>query len=411
MSMQLQHTRPISRPARPLDGMRVLELGQLLAGPFAGSVLGYFGAEVIKIESPGKGDPIRAWRRLDDTGTSFWWHSLGRNKKSVTLNLHTATGRQLARQLADRVDVLIENFRPGTMEQWGLGPEELKATNAGLIYTRISGYGQTGPYATRPGFASVCEGVGGFRYLNGFPGGPPVRPNLSMGDTLAGLHAVLGVLLAYIQRHKPASQQGQVVDVAIYEAVFNLLEAVVPEYDGAGVVREPSGSTLTGIVPTNTYLCRDGKYVIIGGNGDSIFRRLMRAAGRADMAEDARLADNAGRVTHEAEIDAAISAWTSSLDAAEVLQQLEAAAVPAGPIYSVVDMMRDPHFQARGLFEAVEVDGKGLKIPAIVPQLQATPGRTDWPGPSVGAHNQEVLGGWLGLSESELETLRRDGVI
>jgi crotonobetainyl-CoA:carnitine CoA-transferase CaiB-like acyl-CoA transferase len=238
-----------------------------------------------------------------------------------------------------------------------------------------------------------------------------VRPNLSIGDTLAGLHAVLGILLAYIQRQKPTSQRGQVVDVAIYEAVFNLLEAVVPEYDGAGVVREPSGSTLTGIVPTNTYVCRDGKYVIIGGNGDSIFRRLMRAAGRPDMAEDARLANNAGRVTHEAEIDAAISAWTSSLDAAEVLQQLEAATVPAGPIYSVVDIMRDPHFQARGLFETVEVDGKGLKIPAIMPQLQATPGRTDWPGPGVGAHNQEVLGGWLGLSASELEALHQDGVI
>jgi crotonobetainyl-CoA:carnitine CoA-transferase CaiB-like acyl-CoA transferase len=297
------------------------------------------------------------------------------------------------------------------MEQWGLGPEALKSTNAGLIYARISGYGQTGPYAARPGFASVCEGVGGFRYLNGFPGGPPVRPNLSIGDTLAGLHAVLGILLAYMQRQKPASQQGQVVDVAIYEAVFNLLEAVVPEYDGAGVVREPSGSTLTGIVPTNTYLCRDGKYVIIGGNGDSIFRRLMRAAGRPDMAEDARLADNAGRVMHEAEIDAAISAWTSSLAAAEVLQQLEAATVPAGHIYSVVDMMGDPHFQARGLFESVEIAGKTLKIPAMMPQLQATPGRTDWPGPGVGAHNQEVLGGWLGLPESELAALRRDGVI
>jgi crotonobetainyl-CoA:carnitine CoA-transferase CaiB-like acyl-CoA transferase len=320
-------------------------------------------------------------------------------------------GRQLARQLADRVDVLIENFRPGTMEKWGLGPDALKQTNPGLIYARISGYGQTGPYAMRPGFASVCEGLGGFRHLNGFPGMPPVRPNLSMGDRLAGLHAVLGILLAYIHRNPPASGQGQVVDVAIYEAVFNLLEAVVPEYDGAGVIRQPSGSTLTGIVPTNTYRCRDGKYVIIGGNGDSIFRRLMRVAGRPDMAEDPRLANNQGRVAHEQEIDAAIAAWTASLDAPQVLQQLEEAAVPAGPIYSVADMMQDAHFHARGLFEQVEVDGKPLTIPAIPPRLSATPGGTTWPGPGVGAHNQAILGGLLGLSAAELDALRNEGVI
>jgi len=401
---------PHTIPARPLDGVRVLEVGQLIAGPFAGCILAYFGAEVIKIEPPDKGDPLRVWRILD-RGTSLWWRSLGRNKKCITLNLYTEKGRQLARQLADQVDILIENFRPGTLEKWGLGPEEVKQTNPGLIYARISGYGQTGPYASRPGFASVCEGIGGLRYINGFPGEPPVRPNLSLGDTLAGLHAVLGILLAYIQRHKSAQGAGQVVDVAIYEAVFNVLEAVVPEYDGAGVVREPSGSTLTGIVPTNTYGCRDGKYVIIGGNGDSIFQRLMRAAGRPDMASDPRLADNAGRVAHEQEIDAAIAAWTASLDAVEVLSQLEAASVPAGPIYSVVDMMRDPHFHARGLFQDVEIDGKPLKIPALIPQLSATPGGTDWPGPAVGAHNREILGGMLGLSEAELETLHREGII
>lgn len=395
---------------RPLAGMRVLELGQLVAGPFASSILAYFGAEVIKVEAPGKGDPLRVWRVLD-RGTSLWWRSLGRNKKCITLNLHTDKGRMLARQLADRSDVVIENFRPGTMEQWGLGPDDLKRTNPGLIYTRISGYGQTGPYATRPGFASVCEGIGGFRYLNGFPDGPPVRPNLSMGDTLAGLHAVLGILLAYMHRHRSTPAQGQVVDVAIYESVFNLLEAVVPEYDGAGVIRQPSGSTLTGIVPTNTYLCGDGKYVIIGGNGDSIFRRLMQTAGRPDMAEDPRFADNTGRVAHEAEIDAAISAWTASLHAAEVLQRLEMAAVPAGPIYSVADMMRDPHFQARGLFEAVEVNGKPLHIPALMPRLSVTPGGTDWPGPAIGSHNHEVLSGLLGLSTAELAALQREGII
>ena len=275
-------------PARPLDGVRVLELGQLIAGPLAGCILAYFGAEVIKIEPPEKGDPLRVWRILEQ-GTSLWWRSLGRNKKCITLNLYTEKGRHIARQLVDRVDILVENFRPGTLEKWGLGPEELKQTNPGLIYARISGYGQTGHYASRPGFASVCEGIGGFRYINGFPGAPPVRPNLSLGDTLAGLHAVLGILLAYIQRRKPGQGVGQVVDVAIYEAVFNMLEAVVPEYDGAGVVREPSGSTLTGIVPTNTYRCRDGKYVIIGGNGDSIFQRLMRTAGRPEMATDPRV--------------------------------------------------------------------------------------------------------------------------
>ncbi len=401
---------PTTIPARPLEGVRVLELGQLIAGPFAGCILAYFGAEVIKIEPPEKGDPLRVWRILEH-GTSLWWRSLGRNKKCITLNLYTEKGRHIARQLADRVDILVENFRPGTLEKWGLGPEELKQTNPGLIYARISGYGQTGPYASRPGFASVCEGIGGFRYINGFPGAPPVRPNLSLGDTLAGLHAVLGILLAYIQRHKPVQGVGQVVDVAIYEAVFNMLEAVVPEYDGAGVVREPSGSTLTGIVPTNTYRCRDGKYVIIGGNGDSIFQRLMRTASRPEMATDPRLADNAGRVVHEAEIDAAIAAWTASLDATEVLQQLEAAAVPAGPIYSVVDMMQDPHFHARGLFQEVEIDSKPLKIPAIPPFLSATPGGTTWPGPAVGAHNREILGGMLGLSDAALEALQREGVI
>jgi crotonobetainyl-CoA:carnitine CoA-transferase CaiB-like acyl-CoA transferase len=390
--------------------MRVLELGQLVAGPFAGSILGYFGATVIKVEPPDTGDPLRNWRILSQ-GTSLWWRSLGRNKQCITLNLHAEKGRTIARQLADRADVLIENFRPGTMEKWGLGPEDLKTTNPGLIYARISGYGQTGPYASRPGFASVCEGIGGFRYINGFPDGPPVRPNLSMGDTLAGLHAVLGILLAYIQRQKPASGKGQMVDVAIYEAVFNLLEAVVPEYDRAGIIRQPSGSTLTGIVPTNTYLCHDGTYVIIGGNGDSIFQRLMQAAGRPDLAQDPRLANNQGRVAHAQEIDTAISAWTATLDAAEVLQQLETVAVPAGPIYSVADMARDPHFHARGLFENVEVDGKPLKIPAFPPQLSATPGGTDWPGPELGAHNAAILGNWLGLSEAELETLRREGII
>lgn len=393
---------------RPLDGIRVLELGQLLAGPFAGTLLAYFGAEVIKVEPPG-GDPIRQWRIVRD-GASLWWRSLGRNKKCVTLNLRDPAGRALARRLAERCDVLIENFRPGTLEGWGLGPDDLKPVNPGLIFARISGYGQDGPYAARPGYASVCEGIGGLRYVNGVPGEPPVRPNLSLGDTFAGLHAAFGVLLALIDRQRRAPHAGQTVDVALYESVFNLLEAVVPEYDGAGAIREPSGSTVTGIVPTGTYRCRDGKYVIIGGNGDSIYKRLMHAAGRADLAEDPRLAGNAGRVEHQQEIDAAIAAWTVMLDSRETLARLEAAEVPAGPIYNVADMVTDPHFLARGLFETVEIDGKPLKIPAILPKLAETPGVTSWPGPKIGSHNVEIFGELLGLSEAEQATLKGQGV-
>ncbi len=396
---------------RPLDGIQVLELGQLIAGPFAGCILAYFGAEVIKVEPPGTGDPLRVWRLLDEQGVSWWWRSLGRNKKSVTLDLRSAEGQQLARRLAEQADVLIENFRPGTMEKWGLGPEELKAVNPGLVYARISGFGQSGPYASRPGFASVCEGIGGLRYVNGFPDRPPVRTNLSMGDTLAGLHAALGILLALFERNRAPRAAGQVVDVAIYEAVFNMLESVVPEYDGAGAVRGPSGSTLTGIVPTNTYLCRDRKYVIIGGNGDSIFQRLMRAAGRPEMAEDPRFANNAGRVAHEDEIDEAITAWTKTLDASEVLDKLAEAAVPSGPIYSVADMMQDPHFVARGLFEQVDVQGRPLKIPAIVPVLDRTPGATQWPGPEIGTHTDQILGERLGLASADIDALRRKGVV
>lgn len=396
---------------RPLDGIRVLEMGQLMAGPFAGTLLGYFGAEVIKVEPPGRGDPVRGWRVLDDTGTAVWWYSLARNKKCVTLDLRREEGRKLARRLAEKADVLLENFRPGIMERWGLGPDDLEAANPGLIYARVSGYGQDGPYHERPGYASVCEGVGGLRYVNGFPGQPPVRPNLSLGDSLAGLHAAFGVLLALFHRQRVGSPHGQVVDVAIYEAVYNMLEAVVPEYDRCGVVREPSGSTITGVVPTNTYPCKGGRYVIIGGNGDSIFRRLMRAAGRPELAEDPRLADNAGRVEHQEEVDGALAEWTQSRTVEEVLEILEEAQVPAGPIYSVVEMMADPHFRARGLFEEVEGGGGPVKIPAILPRLTATPGRTEWAGPAVGAHNEEVFSDLLGLTDDEIRELREQGVV
>ena len=386
---------------RPLAGLRVVELGQLLAGPFTGTILGYFGAEVIKVEPP-TGDPVRQWREVRD-GTSLWYHSLGRNKKSVTLDLKSERGQQVAFDLLCKADVVVENFRPGAMEKWGLGPEDVKAKNPRVIYARISGYGQTGPFAHKPGYASVTEGYGGFRYINGEPGEAPVRPNISLGDTVAGIHAALGVALAIIQRHQ--SGEGQVVDVALYESVFNLLEGIIPEFDGAGVVREPSGSTITGIVPTNTYLCGDQKHVVIGGNGDSIFKRLMTEAGRLDMAEDPELAHNPGRVIHQEKIDKALADWCAQHGSREIIDTLEEARVPVGPIYSVQDMMDDPHYNARGMFETVEIDGKPLKIPAIMPKLSRTPGETHWPGAAIGAHNDEILGGLLGLTDEEIAAL------
>jgi crotonobetainyl-CoA:carnitine CoA-transferase CaiB-like acyl-CoA transferase len=394
---------------RPLEGVRVLELGQLIAGPFTGSMLAYFGAEVIKVEPPGAGDPIRQWRAVRD-GSSLWWHSVGRNKKCITIDLKQERGRALVRDLARRCDVLVENFRPGVMEDWALGPADIKALNEQLIYARISGYGQTGPYAQKPGFASVCEAISGFRYVNGFPGEAPVRPNLSIGDTVAALHAVLGIAFALLAR-KNHAHPGQVVDVAIYESMFNLLEAVVPEYSGADLIREPAGTTVTGIVPTNTYRCRDGKYVVIGGNGDSIFKRLMTAIGRADMAADPALARNPGRVVREREIDAAIAHWCAGLDSPTVIDLLEQVQVPVGPIYNVADMFANPHFRARGLFEEFTVNDKSLTIPALLPKLADTPGRTDWTGPAVGSHNAEIFGELLGMSVAEQQQLARNGIV
>lgn len=392
----------------PLSGYRVIELGQLLAGPFAGCMLGYFGAEVIKIESPNGGDPIRNWRQMKD-GTSLWWYSLARNKKSVTIDLKTKAGIQLVKQLIDTADIVIENFRPGVVENWGIGPEEFKQSNPKLVYARISGYGQTGPYANKPGFASVCEGISGFRYVNGHPDQAPVRPNLSIGDTISGIHAALGICLALLEQKN--SGKGQVVDVALYESMFNLMEAVVPEYDGANVIRQPSGSTVTGIVPTNTYKCLDGKYVVIGGNGDSIFVRLMTAAGYPDMACDPALSSNAGRVGHEVKIDQALSSWCAENDSVSILAILDENAVPGGPIYNVEDMVNDEHFKARGLFESVEINGEPLKIPAILPKLSNTPGATRWAGPALGSHTHDVLGSLLGLSGEKLTQLAQEGVI
>ncbi len=404
---------------RPLSGIRVIEMGQLIAGPFTGSILAYFGAEVIKIEPPEGGDPIRGWREVQN-GTSLWWHSIGRNKKSVTIDLKQEQGRELARKLIDTADVLVENFRPGIMEKWGLGPEAVKISNPKLIYTRISGYGQDGPNASKPGYASVCEGYSGFRYVNGFENQAPVRPNLSIGDSIAALHAALGVALAIIERnnnkHENNSEQhqegeGQVIDVALYESMFNLMEAVVPEYDGAGIIRGPSGTTVTGIVPTNTYRCRDGKYVVIGGNGDGIFKRLMIAAGHSEMANNPAMANNAGRVIHEAAIDKALSEWCIDNDSKTIIELLEAENVPVGPIYNIEDMAKDEHYQARGMFEQVEIDGKPLKIPAIVPKLKSTPGETDWSGPELGSHNKEVFTEILKLRPDQLNHLKKIGIV
>lgn len=397
--------------SKPLQGLRVIELGQLLAGPFAGCMLGYFGAEVIKVEPPG-GDPIRNWREVKD-GTSHWWRSLGRNKKCISLNLKTPEGRDLVKQLLKSADIVVENFRPGVLENWGLDPESLRADNPNLIYARISGYGQTGPYSEKAGFASACEAISGFRYVNGYPGEAPVRPNLSIGDTVSGLHAVIGILMALRSRDeaiKDNREGGQVVDVALYESMFNLLEAVIPEYDGAGVVRQPSGTTVTGIVPTNTYKCGDGKFLVIGGNGDSIFARLMTAVGRADMATDERYATNADRVVHEAKLDEVLASWCASLSLAEAMLILEDNRVPCGPVYNAADMMEDTHFKYRELFEQVEINGEPLKIPAIMPKLQGTPGGTEWPGPEVGSHTDEVLQS-LGLDEASIEQLKVSGIV
>ncbi len=395
----------------PLSGLRVLELGQLIAGPFSTMLLAYFGADVIKVEPPEGGDPLRTWRHVHD-GTALWWYAMARNKRCITADLREEDGRALVRRLVEHCDVVVENFRPGRLEAWGLGYDALKAINPRLIMVRISGYGQTGPYARRPGFAAVAEGVGGLRYVNGFPDRPPARANLSLGDTIGGLHAVMGLLLALHHRDGKGTGEGQVVDVALYESIFNLMESTLPEYATAGVVRERHGSTVSGIVPTNVYPCADGRYIIIGGNADSIFRRLMRAVGRADLAEDPRLATNEGRVPHASLIDEAIAAWTQTQPYDTAFEVLDAADVPCGPIYSVADQMRDPHFAARGLIEHVQTErGEEVAIPAIAPQLSATPGRTTWAGPPLGAHNREVYGELLGLADDRIDELRARRII
>lgn len=400
----------ISQSLQPgaLAGVRVVEMGQLIAGPFAGKTLGEFGAEVIKIETPETGDPLRNWRMIKD-GTSVWWQVQSRNKKSVALDLRQPQGQDVAKALLKEADVLIENFRPGTLEGWGMSPEELHAINPGLVILRISGYGQTGPYRDLPGFGVVGEAMGGLRHLTGEPGRVPVRVGVSIGDTLAALHGTIGVLLALYHR-KVHGGKGQVIDVALHEAVFNIMESLIPEYSAFGAVREAAGSALPGIAPSNAYPCQDG-WVLVAGNGDSIFKRLMQTIGREDLGNAPDLANNAGRVARVQEIDEAIAAWTRTRSIQEVLDQLSAARVPAGRVYTAKDIYEDPHYRARDMILQQETrDGYTVDVPGIVPKLSETPGSIRSSAPGLGDDTDAVLAG-MGLSAEQIAQLRAQGVI
>lgn len=401
---------PTSHPSPPaaLAGLKVLELGQLIAGPFAAKTLADFGADVIKIEAPDNGDPLRKWRMLKD-GTSVWWQVQSRNKRSLALDLRTPEGQALVRELAQEADVLIENFRPGAMEGWGLAPDTLMASNPKLIVLRISGYGQTGPYRNRPGFGVIGEAMGGLRHLTAEPGRVPVRVGVSIGDTLAALHGVIGILLALQHRH--ATGQGQVVDVALYEAVFNCMESLLPEYSAFGAVRGAAGSALPGIAPTNAYVCQDGGYALIAGNGDSIFKRLMTLIGREDLANDPTLADNTGRVARVQELDAAIGVWTAQHSVDHVLSALDAASVPAGRIYTVADIAADPHYAAREMLQRITLnDGSPLTVPGVVPKLSRTPGQHRRNAPDLGQDTDAILKE-IGLDAQQIEKLKASGIV
>lgn len=406
----------------PLAGIKVLELGTLIAGPFCARMLAEFGADVIKIESPDGGDPIRQWRVLKD-GTSLWWSVQARNKKSITLNMKDPRGQTIARQLALDADIIIENYRPGVLEKWHIGYEQLKSENPATIMIRLSGYGQTGPMKDLPGFGAIGESMGGLRYVSGHTDRPPVRVGISIGDSVAALHGVIGAMMALRHRDVTGGRwngksgepcvagQGQMVDVALYESVFNMMESLVPEFDHAGVVRERTGGALPGIVPSNTYTTQDGENIVIAGNGDAIFKRLMIAIGRDDMANDLQLARNDGRVPRATEIDGAIQAWCDTQTIDDALSVLHAADVPVSKIYSVRDMMQDPQFLARNMFEQhTFADGSPVKLPAISPKMSETPGETKWLGPALGEHNEEVLRG-LGYSDELISQFRNEKVI
>ncbi|AUG06401.1 CaiB/BaiF CoA-transferase family protein [Pseudomonas sp. S09G 359] len=393
----------------PLSGIKVIEIGTLIAAPFAARLMGEFGAEVIKIEAMGQGDPLRKWRKLHE-GTSLWWYLQSRNKKSLALDLKSAEGLGLIKQLLGDADVLIENLRPGGLEKLGLGWDVLHALNPKLTLVRISGYGQTGPYRDRPGFGAIGEAMGGIRYTTGNPDSPPARVGVSLGDSLASLHGVIGALMSLL-RVKTGQGDGQIVDVSLAESVFNLMESLVPEYDMLGHVRERSGGALPGIAPSNTYLTADGAYVVIAGNSDPIYKRLMTTIGRADLAEAAEFAHNDGRAAKSGLLDAAINHWTSSLPIDQVLSALEAAEVPAGRIYSVADIVSDPHYQARDMLLNAELPGGvSVKMPGIVPKLSETPGGVNWQGPTLGQHTDDILGS-LGLTHAAIQRLKTSGVV
>ena len=400
----------------PLAGVRILELGNFIAAPSAGRMLAEFGAEVIKVEQPGVGDQVRRWRLLRGE-TSMMWRTLARNKKSVTIDLHTAEGQELVRRLAGRADAVIENYRPGKLESWGLGPEQLRRDNPKLVVVRISGYGQTGPYRDRAGFGGVAEALGGLRFLTGHPDRSPTRVGVSLGDQLAGLHAVIGTLMGLWARDRASLEQGETVDVALHEAVFSVMEGLIPEYTAYGVVRERSGNEIPGVAPSNTYPCLDGEWVVIGGNANTLFQRLMIGIGRPDLAADERFRDNRGRARHSRLLDAAISEFTSTRTLAEVMAVMVAAEVPAGPIYSAAEMTADPHFRARDMLldQEVAVDGDGetetVLFPGVVPKLAQQPGRVRWLGPELGEHTVDVLTGLLELSSAEISALRDRKVV
>lgn len=394
---------------KPLQGVKVVEFGTLIAGPFCARVLAEFGAEVVKVESPEGGDPLRQWRKLHE-GTSLWWYVQARNKKSVTLNLKHPEGVAIARKLCAGADIVIENFRPGVMEKLGLGWDVLSADNPGLVMVRLSGFGQTGPMAQQPGFGAIGESMGGLRFVTGFPDRPPVKSGISIGDSIAGLWGAIGALMAL--RHREVNDgAGQVVDVALYEAVFAMMESLLPEYSMGGHVRERTGNIMPGITPSNTHTTRDGEHVVVGGNGDAIFKRLMLAIGRSDLAEDSTLAGNAGRSARADEIYAAIDAWVGAHDVAEVLDVLTRAEVPATKVYSIADIFRDAQYAARGMLEEATLpDGASLHVPGVVPRLTESPGATDWLGPRLGEHTDAVLGGF-GLGAESIAALRASGAI
>ena len=402
------------KKAAPLTGVKVIEMGQLIAGPFCGKILAEFGAEVIKIEPPATadsagGDPLRSWRQLHN-GTSLWWSLQARNKKSVAVNLRVAEGQEIIRKLVKDADILIENFRPGALEKWNLSWEQLSAINPKLVMVRLSGYGQTGPYKDRPGFGLIGEAMGGIRYVTGYPDRAPVRVGLSLGDAIAAMYGAIGALMALHHRNVNGGN-GQVVDVALYESVFSLMESMLPEFGMTGYVRERTGSSLPGIVPSNSYTTKDGKYVVIGGNGDSIFKRFMHAIGHSDMANDPAFANNAGRVARTDDIEKVIADWCAAHELAHVLRVLEEAEVPSGSIYSIQDIVRDVHYQARDMIQTHTLsDGQDISLPGIVPKLTDTPGETKWLGPKLGEHTREILQA-IGYSDEQLAQLRNTGVI